>query len=102
MEAAYARLVIWPSTYVLSFACFKLSRNFKPAVVVDSAVSAIALLSACTQAVRCQHCSNHYSEVFLFIFVCIAGVRGVAGAWRLTAVMGLLIEPPSVALALLV
>lgn len=43
-------------THVLSFACFKLSRNFKPAVVVDSTVSEVALVSACTQAPRCQHC----------------------------------------------
>jgi hypothetical protein len=64
MEAAHARLVTWQSTYVLSFACFKLSRNFKPAVVVDCGVSELALLSACTQAVRCQHCSLDYSGAF--------------------------------------
>lgn len=32
-----------PGTHVLSFACFKASRNFKPLVVVDSTVSASAL-----------------------------------------------------------
>ena len=43
-------------TYVLSLACFKLSRNFKPAVVVDSTVSDRELgVSACTEAVSCQH-----------------------------------------------
>lgn len=45
-------------THVLSLACFRLSRNFKPAVVVDSTVSEVALVSACTQALRCQHCSR--------------------------------------------
>ena len=40
-----------PGTYVLSFACLKLSKNFKPWVLVDSAVSVFAFVSACAQAV---------------------------------------------------
>jgi hypothetical protein len=47
-----------PSTYVLSLACFKLSRNFKPAIVVDSTVSDLEGVSACMEAVPCQHCSH--------------------------------------------
>jgi hypothetical protein len=102
MEAAHARLVTWQSTYVLSFACFKLSRNFKPAVVVDCGVSELALPSACTQAVCCQHCSLGYSGIFPMTCThrrrawCCGSMEGP------TAVMGLLVEPPSVALALLV
>jgi hypothetical protein len=42
------------STYVLSLACFKLSRNLRPCCVVDSLVSAFALGVVCAHRVRQQ------------------------------------------------
>ncbi len=70
-------------TYVLSLAAFKLSRNFKPAVVVESTDSAFEFDSACI-------CAPEVSDqlpisVFLYsaTVVCIAeGACGVGSRWR--------------------
>lgn len=61
-------------TYVLSFACFKLSRNCRPLVVVDSAVSAFAFDSACTQTAHCQQARPSCPSVLLSLYASSAAV----------------------------
>jgi len=64
-------------TYVLSFACFKLSRNFMPAAVVEATVSDFALVSTCTQAILCQQSSRGLFLGIPPLSVCTGGARVV-------------------------
>jgi len=67
-----AQVPLWTwlvgGTHVLSFACFKLSRNCRPLVVVVCVVSAFAFDSACTRAVHCQQACTSSSAALLPLF----------------------------------
>ena len=68
----------------MSLACFKLSKNFNPWVVVHSGVSEFALVSACTQA---THCQPSFSGVGTCLIHSIGVYRrrsacGVRSTWR--------------------
>jgi hypothetical protein len=78
-SGGYAVYSAGPGTHVLSFAAFKLSRNFSPISVVDAAVSPPSSASVCTRS-PCQHCPQTPQAISLWdVYARVGGARGVGG-----------------------
>jgi hypothetical protein len=78
-SGGYAVYSAGPGTHVLSFAAFKLSRNFSPISVVDAAVSPPSSASVCPRS-PCQHCPQTPQAISLWdMYARVGGARGVGG-----------------------